>query len=154
MEENVINLITSEVQIISFSEDTCCLCLDNKCNLRLLCCRNKMHRECLFAIFLKGMYECPLCRKNHNAGDYFTINEFYMMLYDVECNDLDFKKSDFILLDILGTKNFSYYYHKMYSRLVKSKFGLYVGCCENLLIFGTIIGFYCVIFLIITLLYL
>ena len=144
-----------EFDMISISEDTCCLCLDNKCNLRLNCCRNNMHSDCLFSIFLKDMYDCPLCRKPHKPSNYFDLNQFHMMLYNIDTNILDFKLVDKVLLDICDKKWFRYYYHKICTRLVKFKCGvIYVACCENIMIMFTIIVFYLLIFSLVTFLYL
>jgi hypothetical protein len=141
-----------EIDFIN-SEETCCLCLDDKCNLILKCCRNKMHSDCLFSIFLKNMFECPLCRKQHKPSEYFNIRQFYLMFYEIESKGLDFTIVDKVLLDICDKDWLKYYYYKVFSRLIKSNCGIYVVCCEYTTTIVSVLAFYIIVFSLITLFY-
>lgn len=80
-----------DIQLDMFND--CCICLINntQCSIKLRCCKNELHKECLFLIFLsnpRGINEtiqsqisinCPLCRTEILLINMFTLEEIVKM---------------------------------------------------------------------------
>lgn len=48
------------------SNDSCCICLDNFCDIKTSCCKNSIHKTCLINWFIyRGQFICPLCRNEN-----------------------------------------------------------------------------------------
>ena len=85
-----IKQIPAELQIpaevhLNFTEDNCCICLDNINEMtETVCCKIKMHLWCLVSWYVhKGAFSCPLCRsENRDQIDLKTLLEFQMMFRD------------------------------------------------------------------------
>lgn len=44
----------------------CCICLESNCDYIMICCKNKIHKECMINWFIyKGIFNCPLCRNSN-----------------------------------------------------------------------------------------
>jgi hypothetical protein len=76
----------------------CCICLDeNQENkIELLCCKNNIHSECLFLIFMEKIYQCPLCRGFIDPYQYITIANLYDILKKTNTK-IDLYKLDCLL---------------------------------------------------------
>jgi hypothetical protein len=78
-------------EIIICDDNECCICLCSECIdksfIKMTCCNNFIHKECIFDILLFKHKHCPLCRKTINIKDYFTRKQF------IKCiNKLTFSK--------------------------------------------------------------
>lgn len=76
--DNIIKTGDVIIQVDAISNptdcDVCCLCLNlpETCNnVRLNCCRQLIHKQCLFLMILNGYNNCPLCRNAVQPFDYF-----------------------------------------------------------------------------------
>lgn len=71
-------------------DNNCCICLDGPVlcnNVELKCCKQFLHKRCLFLVVLNGYKECPLCRSQLSPYQYFdekSLNIHYNMLSSVE----------------------------------------------------------------------
>ena len=64
--------------------DICCICLDaNTCkSIKMPCCRNGIHAECLFEILVSSspiLKKCALCRTDINK-DVFSVEQIMLIL--------------------------------------------------------------------------
>ena len=71
---NINNIIINE----------CCICLTNDLNLiKLKCCDQLIHKQCLFNITINGHNLCPLCRRKIKLKKYFTRLTFLKYIYNL-----------------------------------------------------------------------
>jgi hypothetical protein len=70
----------------------CCICLtnDSTYNLNLIklkCCDQLIHKQCIFKIIINGHNLCPLCRRKIELKKYFTRVTFLKHIYNLPFNE-------------------------------------------------------------------
>lgn len=65
------------------NDDICFICLDNfsnsndhKNSIKVNCCKNYIHEDCLIELFVCQYINCPLCRKTILINDYYNQDTF------------------------------------------------------------------------------
>ena len=58
----------------------CFICLNNTECIKMKCCKNNIHKKCLFEVFLNKFKTCPMCRQEIIFQDYFTKISVYSFL--------------------------------------------------------------------------
>lgn len=74
--DNVCNctICLEEISILELNNDPSGKCIDL---IKMICCENYIHEECLFQLFVAKHKNCPLCRSNMEIVKYFTQQNFY-----------------------------------------------------------------------------
>lgn len=143
--------------------DICCICLDEWIfeYIFLDCCNNMIHTGCLFVTLLHNNL-CPLCRKQHDIKNYFTINDVYKQLKQLKHNgytvceqEKTYGNLNNILYNICNP--LTYNFHKFYISVFLLKRNIineilitFTPFCNFLLAMMLIILFYFLIFYLIT----
>jgi hypothetical protein len=73
---NINNIIINE----------CCICLTNENLIKLKCCDQLIHKECIFNIVINDHNLCPLCRRKIELKKYFTRLTFLKHIYNLPFN--------------------------------------------------------------------